>query len=311
MEKIKIKGLVTLICCVVVIFFNESAVFPKQIVLESNSQFSFAREYMAKGEYGRAVEEFERFIHFFPEDPEVLRARCLIGICYLNDHKYDAARESLSEIIKTNPDSPFAGRALLLTGESYYQEGLIREAEYYFQLVMDEYDNSDLAYTARYRLGWTKLKESRWRDASSIFEKTEYSSPFYDSSRLVAQKCLEGEALPYKTPALAGSLAAVIPGLGHAYVSRYKDAAVAFVLNGLFIWAAIESFDHDHDVLGGILSFLEVGWYSGNIYSAVNVTHKYNRKIESDFRRGMKDQFDINLFATGKGNIGLALTYRF
>ena len=39
-----------------------------QIILESEDQFEFARQLMERGEYGRAVGELERFIHFFPED---------------------------------------------------------------------------------------------------------------------------------------------------------------------------------------------------------------------------------------------------
>jgi len=306
-----LKTLVFIINLGVFLFYSPSPAPAEQVIIDRDNQFSFARGYMEKGDYRRAVEEFDRFIHFFPQDPDVIRARLLIGICRMKDNQYNAARESLSQVIKADPDSPYAGRALLMTGESYYLEGLTREAEYYFRLIMEEYPDSDLAFSARYRLGWTKLKQSRWGEASVIFEKTEYASPFYDSSLVLAQKSLDGEALPCKRPALAGSLAAVIPGLGHAYVSRYKDAAVAFLLNGLFIWAAIESFHNDHDVLGGILCFLEIGWYSGNIYSAVNVTHKYNKKIENDFRSGLGDQFDVNIFATGRGHIGLALTYRF
>jgi hypothetical protein len=106
-------------------------------------------------------------------------------------------------------------------------------------------------------------------------------------------------------------MAGILPGLGHVYVSRYKDALVAFLLNGLFIWATIESFHQDHNVLGGILAFFEVGWYTGNIYSAVNVTHKWNKKVRDDFRKGLVDALDLRLLASKKGPTGLALTFRF
>jgi hypothetical protein len=39
---------------------------------------------------------------------------------------------------------------------------------------------------------------------------------------------------------------------------------------------------HDNYVVGGILTFFELGWYSGNIYSAVASAHKYNKKRGSN-----------------------------
>ena len=65
------------------------------------------------------------------------------------------------------------------------------------------------------------------------------------------------------------------------------------------------------DVLGGILTFIELGFYSGNIYSAVNAAHKYNRKLQNDFRENLKDRLDLNLFTAGKGQMGLTLTFQF
>jgi hypothetical protein len=107
------------------------------------------------------------------------------------------------------------------------------------------------------------------------------------------------------------TLAAVLPGLGHAYVGRYKDGGIAFLVNALFIWAAVESFHNDNNVLGGMICFLELGWYSGNIYSAVNSTHKYNRKIGRDLRKDLKDRLELKPLLLSQGGAGLAVSFRF
>ena len=70
---------------------------------------------------------------------------------------------------------------------------------------------------------------------------------------------------------------------GHLYSERYRDAAVAFVLNGAFIWGMVEAFQHKNYAVGGILTFFELGWYSGNIYSAVSSAHKYNRNKKKEY----------------------------
>ncbi len=300
-----------LIAGICLLFLRSSPVFSEQIILNSSDQFDFARSCMEKGEYERAVYEFERFIYFFPNHLQVSDAHCLIGICYLKDRRFEAAREIFLEIAGYESDSHLAGRALLLTGESYYLQGISTEAEYYLGQVIEKYPHPDLKNMALYRLGWARMQAGRWRDASETFSKVAEDSAFYDSSQKLSEQSLKGEDLPSKKPAYAGTLAALVPGLGHVYVSRYRDAAVAFVLNGLFIWATVEAFNQDHEVLGGILTALEIGWYSGNIYSAVNCAHKYNRKTQDEFRSGLKDQFDLRLFVADKERVGLVLRFRF
>jgi TolA-binding protein len=307
----KNKCLWLFIAGVCVLFLSLPPAFSNQIIINSADQFDFARKFMEKGQYEIAVGEFERFIHFFPDDTQIPTARCLMGICYMKDRRFEAAREIFQEIVRSKPDSKVAWRALLLTGESYYLQGIFEEAEYYLKQVIERCPHLDLKNTALYRLGWARMQAGKWSEASDIFSKVEENSTFFDSSQTLAEQSLKGEELPHKKPAYAGTLAAVVPGLGHAYVSRYRDAAVAFVLNGLFIWATVESFDQDHEVLGGILLALELGWYTGNIYSAVNCAHKYNRKTQDDFRNRLKDQFDLRLFVAGKDSVGLALSFRF
>lgn len=296
--------------CVCLLLMGSWA-FPEQVVLDSANQFDFARTCMERGEYELAVGEFTRFIHFFPNDAQVQTARCLMGICHMKNQRFDASRDIFFKIINSKPNTPEAGKALLFLGESYYQQGVPSEAEHYFAQLIERSPDVGLENAAFYRLGWSRLQAGSWQDASETFNRVEESSPFFESASELTKQSLLGEDLPYKNPAYAGTMAAVMPGLGHVYVSRYGDAAVAFLLNAVFIWAAVESFNEDLDVLGGILTFLEVGWYAGNIYSAVNCAHKHNRKLKNDFKESLKDQFDLRFFAGIKGHVGLALAFKF
>jgi TolA-binding protein len=309
------RSLTKIVCSLIgglsILMLFLSPVFSGQLTIDSDEQFDFSREYMEKGQYDRAITEFDRFIYFFPDDRRVPLARHLIGICYLKGGRYKVAREVFSHTIREAPDSPFSGKALFLTGESYYQEGMFDRAAGFFGEVLRTDPSSQLRSAAHYRLGWTRMQEGRWREASEDFGKVEKGDRLYPNAAHLSAESLKGESLPYKDPVCAGVMAGILPGLGHVYVSRYKDALVAFLLNGLFIWATIESFHQDHNVLGGILAFFEVGWYTGNIYSAVNVTHKWNKKVRDDFRKGLVDALDLRLLASKKGPTGLALTFRF
>jgi tetratricopeptide (TPR) repeat protein len=308
---ITIKDFLSVAIFITVLLFSPERVLSKQIIIDSDDQFRFAYEYMEKGEYLRAVREFERLIYFFPQDKNVPRAHYLMGFCYLKGKEYESARKVLEHVYKTYSQRPIAGKALFLIGESYYIQGISDEAEHYFQKVIEGDLRSEYKDAALYRLGWSLMKENRWREASEIFNRVGKTSPLYDHSLDLSEKSLLGEELPRKNPTAAGVMSGIVPGLGHAYCKRYKDGIVAFLLNGIFIWAAIESFDQGNNVLGGILLFLEVGWYTGNIYSAVNSAHKYNRKVRNDFRKSITDRLDLDLFITRHNHLGIALSVRF
>jgi TolA-binding protein len=296
---------------VLALLFCATASPSTQILLDSEDQFRFAEEVMEKGDYLRAVVEFERFIHFFPDHEKLPQARLQIGLCYLKAGDFEKARAVFNHLHRTYPEDFISGKALLLMGESYYRQGIYKEAEYYYRIVAETYPQPELKHTAVYRLGWCRMHTGSWRQASDTFGAVAPESSLYSASQDLMEKSLGGEDLPYKNPTTAGVLAAVLPGLGHAYTNRYRDAMVAFLINGLFIWAAVESFNNDHNVLGGILVFLELGWYSGNIYSAVNSAHKHNQRAKEDFLRGLPDSLHLHLLATREGHLGLALNFRF
>ena len=282
-----------------------------QIIIDSDQQFTFAKTLMERGEYLQAINEFERFIHFFPENENVPKARFFIGLCYLKGKNYETARKVLSEVYRTYRSQSIGGKALLMIGESYYRQAISTEAIHYFEKVIKEYPDTEIKNQAIYRLAWSRMQANQWQEASDTFKMVEGGSLLYGGSQILSELSLEGQFLPYKDPTTAGVLAGILPGMGHAYCGRYKDGLVALLVNGLFIWAAVESFDRDHEALGVILGFLELGWYSGNIYSAVNSAHKHNRKLKNDYLKSLPDQFRINLSIQRDGTFGLALKFDF
>jgi len=299
-------------CLFFVISLSHSpSVLSDQIVIDDEDQYRFAQAALDKGEHLRAIAEFERFVHFFPQDEKVPEARYRIGLCYIMAKDHDSGRRVLEDVYVDYSSSPAGGKALFLIGESYYEKGLIEEAERYFKKVVEAYPHLELKNRALYRLGWNWMKQDKWGEASETFMKVEEESPLYAHSRDLSEMSLKGQALPRKNPTAAGILSGILPGLGHAYCDRYKDGAVALLLNGLTIWASLEAFDEDLDVLGGALMFLELGWYTGTVYSAVNSAHKYNRKVRNDFRRGLPDGTNLGLFSTMDGSTGVALKIDF
>jgi hypothetical protein len=140
------------------------------------------------------------------------------------------------------------------------------------------------------------MARQEWQIAREAFAALPQESPFYPPAKLYADGLGRMDSLPRKSPVLSGTLAAVLPGAGHLYAERPRDALVSFLLNGSFIWAAVELFRNNNNVAGGVVAFFELGWYGGNIYSAVGSAHKYNKRIEDEFLQGLKDKSGISLY---------------
>ncbi|MFO8089427.1 MAG: tetratricopeptide repeat protein [Desulfatiglandaceae bacterium] len=282
-----------------------------QITISAPEQYNYAVDLMDSQKYAQAAIELERLLHFFPGHNLSDRARLLLGICLIEENHMEKAREIFAEAVVGADEKSSTVLAAILTGETYFRQGLLADAIHWFNYSRETAESADLQDAAEYRLGWAMLREGRWSEASTAFGSISPESLLYADAPDLSKRSLEGIDLPSKNPLTAGILAALIPGLGHAYVTRYRDAAVAFILNGLFIWATLESFDEGHDALGAILAILELGWYTGNIYSAANVAVKYNTKMHNEFRRSFDDSFDALKLPPFKGGIGFSVSFRF
>jgi TM2 domain-containing membrane protein YozV len=78
------------------------------------------------------------------------------------------------------------------------------------------------------------------------------------------------DALPRKSPLLAGALSAVVPGLGRVYLGRWPDGLLSFLLVGTTGALAAQGFYDEGRgsvrgwILGGVAALL----YAGNVYGS-------------------------------------------
>ncbi|NCP07356.1 tetratricopeptide repeat protein [bacterium] len=303
------NGLIKGVVCALLIFLYSPAY--SQIAKDGNGQLSFVLHLMNQGEYDLALLELERFAFLFPQSGSLDRVNLIKGACHLEAGRYEKAREQFDEVIAKSKDSGIANRAMLFMAESFFRQGRIKDSEYYFNIVAEGRSEPALRQAALYRLGWTRMKANDWKEASRLLLSVEGEGELAQSAGEISLLVIKGNELSLKDPSTAGLLAGVIPGLGHAYVGRYRDAAAAFTVNALFIWAALEAFYNENYVLAGMLGFLEAGWYAGNIYSAVNSAQKHNRRLQEEFRGSFTDRLRIMPLLSGGGDIGVSFSFRY
>jgi len=304
------KGWLVAAVTIAVYFFPVDSYATPAVFLDPERQFQFAEHYFQKGEYYRAIGEYERFIYFFPEAKQVELARYRIGLAYLEGERYQEAIQAFKRLIDEYQTSAYAIKSYLRISEAYVHLKCYDEALINIENVIDIAPDQGIKEEAYYQCGWIYLEKGLWEDAQTSFDKISAKSRKKYRLEQLRKELDKKKLLKRKSPFIAGVLA-VVPGSGHLYCERYRDALVSFLVNGALIFAAYEAFDNDQNALGGIISFVEVGFYSGNIYSAISSAHKYNRDEKNRFFRYLKDHAKLNISLGGpEGNKALMLSCR-
>jgi len=255
----------------------------------------FAEHLMREGEYFRAITEYRRFLFYYPDDPRCAMAYFSIGLAFYRGESYVDALQAFREVPQRYPNTAYGKQAWLWQGESFARQGQYAAAEQLYTEITERFPHDSLGQQARYQRAWTLLSQRQWRDAAAQFQQVSPNSDLYQSAQLLAQEAVVGEHLPTKSPVLAGILSGFLPGSGQLYNGRLGDALLAFLLNGLFVVGTVEAVRSNKPAVAGILSFFEAGWYTGNVYGAVNGTHKYNRRTTETFLRNLDNNFHLGL----------------
>jgi tetratricopeptide (TPR) repeat protein len=208
----------------------------------------------------------------------------------LGAQQWEEARQTFTAIAQQHADPEIRAEAAYRIGDTSFRQGRYTQAIADLRSVVERYGRTPVGQRARYLLGWSYLRARQWPEATQTFEAIDTTSPLFPSSRTLADAAREAENLPRKSPALAGLMSALIPGTGHFYTGRFRDGAVALLLNGAFLAAGIEAVSANNEAAAGLLFFFEAAWYSGAIYGAVNAAQKYNRDIEERWLQSLELQ---------------------
>jgi TolA-binding protein/TM2 domain-containing membrane protein YozV len=294
------------------LLFSIHSYAASELALDQERQFQFAEQYFQRGEYYRAIGEYERFIYFFPHAHKAELAKYRIGLSYLKGEQYEQAIQRFYALIEEYQDTNYALRSFLEISEAYVRLNRYAMALTALHNLITIVPDQALRDEAQYQRAWVYLEMGLWNKAIESFEKVspQNREKFRVNETLVELK--RDEPIRTKNPTLAGLLA-VVPGAGHLYCGRNRDALISFLLNGAMIYAAYEAFDNDLDAIGAIISLFELGFYAGNIYSAVSSAHKYNRDAKDRFLdelRG-KTRMDISLGSPAERSLLLLSRFSF
>ena len=255
----------------------------------ADAPLSFADRLAAEGDHYRAITEYKRFLHFHPQDPAVPRALLGIARSLHAGERWAELDPALERVWQLAPGSPEALAARELYAAAAYDRGDFAEARRRYQ-QLQEILGAAAPPLAAARIGLSYLAENRIDEAAESFARLDRAT-----APELPQALADYRQLPRKSPLLAGTLSALLPGAGQLYTGRPRQAAVALALNAAFIYGAIEAWHNDNHAVAGILALFEIGWYGGNVVNALNNAHKFNRRLEEDARQRLEKGLKLGL----------------
>ncbi len=257
------------------------------LTIDGDRQYQFAETLFNNHQYRRAAEEYQKFSFFFPDDARGRPALFKAGRAFLLAKDPAAALDRFKELTDDAELDAIAVESHLMMAECNLQMNRITQAVLDLNNLIALSHDAEIRDRAYYRLGWLYIDLADWPAARKAFAKISTSRRSRFRIDELERELDQADRLPTRYPALAGTLS-IIPGAGQLYCNRYEDALIALAVNVGLFWAAHDAFDQDQYALGGVLAFIGMGFYAGNIYSAVSDAHKFNQNQERQFSQSLQ-----------------------
>ncbi len=281
------------------------------IDLSPEQVLEFGHYLFSQQEYFRAIGEYQRFLFLYPDHFQAPNAALRIAQCYERGKRWQQALEAVDIFLREYPQSSLRWETRFLKAAILNKSSKGEEARGEYRAIIEDRPGKPLVAEAWYLIGLSYAKDGRWLEADQALSQVGSEDFLHGEAVEVRQVVAEESEAKRKDPALAGFLAAILPGSGHLYSGRPRDAALAFVFTGGFAWATYEAFNQDNDGLGVVLALITAAFYGGNIYSAVNVAHKYNDREERRRQERLAPYDRVGFDQPRATSVGLALKFSF
>lgn len=245
------------------------------LTIDAQQQLDFADQLFKNQQYMRAAEEYQRFAYFFNDHPQQRTALYKSGEAYLLSPDAKSALARFKELSGHSIRDAVSIEADFMMVECYLYLKAPTQAIVHLHNIITQSEDIGIKDRAYHRLGWLHIRFTDWTAAQDALSHISAANRRHYRTEEVNALLADTAQIPRKSPALAGTLS-IIPGAGQLYCQRYEDAVIAFIVNVGLFWAASDAFNQDQPALGGLLGFVGLGFYAGNIYGAISDAHKYN-----------------------------------
>ena len=268
----------------------------KEIVLSEEIQLELADAFMQESEYYRSITEYKKFLILFPDSDKSDYASFKIGMAQYRGEEYQSSARTFALTRNRYRESKYASASGYYEGLSYWRLNSLDKAATTFDAVVALGPASEYAPRALIAKSLVRFDEGNLLACRQELERflADYSRE--DRAGHVEETVSlidRHRELPRKSPALAGTLSAVMPGSGQVYAEHYGDGVTSFIVNGLFIAGTIVAIRQENYPVAAIVGGVGLPFYIGNIYGAANAATKWNVGIKKTLRGEIAAALDV------------------
>lgn len=221
-------------------------------------------QFAKKGDFYQAITSFQRSLILLPNPQRQPSIEYMIVLAYYLGGRFEEALEFFiqSAISLKQEQHPHQKDVLIILYDCYLRtQNAPRAMQLLHTPLFSQKEQASLAL-------YGHLYESNW---DCLYQSAKNSSP--------AKEFVCTYQNHAKNEHKAKWLNVILPGAGYFYLGQTQTACIAFSINALFIVAAYQFFQHHLWAAGLITCSLEVGWYLGGIYGALEQASLHNAKI--------------------------------
>jgi hypothetical protein len=274
------------------------------------SSLELADRLRAMGSYAECAVEALRFAYERPAERP--RGFDRAALCLSLAGRFDDARRLMLSLSAGGPSLDAAARFRLCLIEAFMPVlgapacGADRRAPAgpAINPAVGEGDAARLDALADHALIMRALRAGRWQDARASLARADRPPAGAAADATLAAWRAQDRAfvarydgLPKKSPLLAASLSAVLPGLGRVYIGRWQDGLVSFFLVGVAAALSAQGFHENGvgSVRGWILGTTATLLYAGNIYGSAIGALVQRRDAEDALTREVDREYHTRL----------------
>jgi putative component of membrane protein insertase Oxa1/YidC/SpoIIIJ protein YidD len=246
------------------------------------------------GLHGNAFQEYLRTALMCSEDS--LRRAALAGA--IRSAYYSMQAPELADLSRTllprmNGDSLLSWYFQLVLARKYCTEGEYMKALWTLRLYNGFASGNPLRNEYFFIRAIAQLRSFEWKDAAMSADSIDAASPKSVVKKRTAGLAINAPLLPHRSRSLSAVFSAVVPGAGYFYAGRPSTGIAAFLVNGLFVWSAIEMFSAHHIAAGTTVSTVGAGWYFGTIRGSASAADRFNSRVKNSYVDRLLDDLDI------------------
>ena len=278
--------------CGLLLLILSNTIFPSIVNSEKPPDYyspenvlKFANHLYEQGDYLRAVNEYQRYLYYQPEDSNKIQYR--IALCYRLGGKPEQAIQIFSSFLEKSEDNELISNSYYQIGASYFLMEDYEKTTSYFASSIEHIRDNRLRAESQQLIGLSLLKQQKWLEAEKSFKEILNSDigEIGRKAKVYNEFALGGRQLPRRSPLLAGLFSTVLPGAGRLYTGRIGDALNSVFIIGVTGWQAYDGFNRDgpSSIKGWTLGTICGIFYVGNIYGSAISARVFNDRIADEY----------------------------